>query len=130
MARLALDWYQIKLFAQHASGISMDALHVILGTMLLFATALLLRTSVGRPLPLVIVLLFVVANEASDFRVEIWPQLAMQAGEAAKDIVLTMIVPALIFLAARYRPALFTTNPADGPAAAAIPRASNRDAAE
>ena len=108
MQRLALDWYQVKLFLQHASGISMDALHVVAGTGLLFVAALLLRKSVARTMPLVIVLLIAVANEASDFRAEIWPQLAMQAGESAKDIVLTMIVPAMIFLAARYRPALFT----------------------
>ena len=107
MQELALDWYQVKLFAQHASGINMDALHVIAGTLLLFAAAFLLRTTVARPLPLVIVLLMEIVNEASDFRAEIWPQLAMQAGEAAKDVVLTMTVPTLIFLAARYRPALF-----------------------
>jgi len=103
---LALDWYQVKLFAQHASGIGMDALHVIGGTLLFFVAALLLRTTVARPLPLFIVLLVEIANEASDFRAEIWPQLAMQAGEAAKDVILTMIVPALIFLVARYRPTL------------------------
>jgi len=107
MQRLALDWYQVKLFAQQASGIGMDAMHVIAGALLLFAAALLLRTSVARPLPLLIVLLIELLNEASDFRAELWPQLAMQAGEAAKDIVLTMSVPLLIFLATRYRPALF-----------------------
>ena len=106
MHELALDWYQVKLFAQHASGIGMDALHVIGGTLLLFVAAMLLRTTVARPLPLLIVLLIEIANEASDFRAEIWPQLAMQAGEAAKDVILTMIVPALIFLVARYRPTL------------------------
>ncbi|HEY0164260.1 MAG TPA: hypothetical protein VGB39_02680, partial [Sphingomicrobium sp.] len=77
------------------------------GTLLLFAAAWLLRTSVARPLPLLVVLLAQLINEASDFRAEIWPQLAMQAGEAAKDVITTMIVPLLIFLAARYRPALF-----------------------
>jgi hypothetical protein len=107
MQRLALDWYQVKLFAQHATGMSMDSLHVIVGTALLFAVALLLRTSVARPLPLIIVLLVEIANEASDFRAEIWPQLAMQAGEAAKDVILTMVVPVLIFLLARHRPTLF-----------------------
>jgi len=105
--RLAFDWYQVKLFAQHASGISMDALHVIAGTLLLFAAAWLLRTSVARPLPLLVVLLAELINEASDFRAEIWPQLAMQAGEAGKDVITTMVVPLLIFLAARYRAALF-----------------------
>lgn len=68
MERLALDWYQVKLFAQHASGVSMDALHVIAGTGLLFFAALLLRTSVARALPLTIVLLVAIGNEASDFR--------------------------------------------------------------
>lgn len=107
MERLALDWYQVKLFAQHASGVSMDALHVIAGTGLLFFAALLLRTSVARAPPLAIVLLVAIGNEASDFRAGVWPQLAMQAGEAAKDIVLTMMVPVVIFLAARYRGWLF-----------------------
>ena len=106
MQRLALDWYQVKLFAQHASGMSMDALHVVAGTILLFAAAWLLRTSVARPLPMLVVLLAELLNEASDFRAELWPQLAMQAGEAARDVMLTMIVPLLIFLVARYRPAL------------------------
>ena len=107
MQGLAIDWYQVKLFAKHASGLSMDALHVIAGVAMLFAIALLLRTSVARPLPLALVLLVATVNEASDFQIEIWPQLAMQAGEAAKDIVLTTVVPALIFLAARLRPKLF-----------------------
>ena len=106
MQEFALDWYQVKLFVQHASGFGMDALHVIAGTLLLFAVALLLRTTVARPLPLLIVLLVGVINEASDFRLEIWPQLEVQAGEAAKDIILTMFVPTLIFLIARYRPRL------------------------
>ena len=107
MQRFALDWYQVKLFAQHASGMSMDALHVIAGVVLLLAAALLLRTSVARPLPLLIVLLVEVANEASDYLAEIWPHPGMQAGEAAKDLILTMAVPTLIFLAVRYRPKIF-----------------------
>jgi hypothetical protein len=107
MQGLALDWYQVKLFAQHASGMSMDSLHVIVGVMLLFASALLFGTTVARPLPLLVVLLLEIINEASDFRTEMWPQLGMQLGEAAKDLMLTMIVPSLIYLIARYRPRLF-----------------------
>jgi len=30
----AKDWYQVKLFLQHTSGFSMDALHVIIGVVL------------------------------------------------------------------------------------------------
>jgi hypothetical protein len=107
MHGLALDWYQVKLFVQHASGMSMDALHVVAGVFLLFAIAFILRTSVARRPPLLVVLLVALINEASDFGVELWPQMAMQAGEAAKDVILTMIVPVLIFFVARHRPKLF-----------------------
>ena len=102
----SIDWYQVKLFAQHASGISMDALHVIAGVALQLLIAALFRISLARPLPLLAVLMLVLINEANDFRIEIWPDPGMQFGEAAKDVVLTMLVPTLIFLVARYRPRL------------------------
>jgi diacylglycerol kinase len=102
----AEDWYQVKLFLEHASGFSMDALHVIVGVVVQFAIALLFRTSVARPLPLLAVLVLELVNEASDFRVEIWPQPGMQFGESAKDVLLTMALPTLIFLVVRYRPKL------------------------
>ena len=98
------DWYQVKLFAQRASGVHMDALHVIAGVVLLLLFALLLKRSVARPLPLLLVLALEIVNEVNDFRVEIWPDPGMQFGEAAKDVVLTMFLPVLIFLVARRRP--------------------------
>ena len=104
----AKDWYQVKLFLQHTSGFSMDALHVILGVVLQLAFAFLFRSSVARPLPLVSVLALELLNEASDFRVEIWPQPGMQFGESAKDIIMTMALPVLIFVVARYRPKLLS----------------------
>ncbi|MEO6582372.1 MAG: hypothetical protein ABIN68_06155, partial [Sphingomicrobium sp.] len=89
-----------------ASGFSMDSLHVIAGVVAQLALALLFRTSVARPLPLLLVLALELVNEASDFRVERWPQLGMQLGESANDVILTMALPLLIFLTARYRPTL------------------------
>lgn len=100
------DWYQVKLFLERASGFSMDALHVIAGVVLQLGIALLFRTSVARPWPWLSVLALELINEASDFRVEIWPQPGMQFGESAKDIILTMALPTLLFLVARYRPKL------------------------
>lgn len=100
------DWYQLKLFAAHSTGVSMDALHVVVGVLLQLLIALLFRSSVARPLPLLAVLALAVVNEANDFRVEIWPDPGMQFGESAKDIVLTMFIPTLIFLVARRRPKL------------------------
>jgi hypothetical protein len=84
----------------------MDSLHVIVGVVLQLAIALLFRTSVSRPLPLLSVLALELINEASDFRAELWPQPGMQLGESAKDVILTMALPTLIFLVARYRPKL------------------------
>ena len=101
-----LDWYQLKLFAAHSTGVSMDALHLVVGVLLQLLIALLFRSSVARPLPLLAVLALAVVNEANDFRVEIWPDPGMQFGESAKDIVLTMFIPTLIFLVARRRPKL------------------------
>ena len=100
----AVDWYQVKLFVEHSSGFSMDALHVIAGVVLQLGIAFLFKSSVARPLPLLAVLVFELLNEANDFRVEIWPDLGMQFGEAFKDLVLTMTLPTLLFLVARYRP--------------------------
>jgi diacylglycerol kinase len=100
------DWYQVKLFLERASGFSMDSLHAIAGVVIQFAIAFLFRTSVARPLPWLSVLALELINEASDFRVEIWPQPGMQFGESAKDVILTMVLPTLIFLVARYRPKL------------------------
>ena len=100
------DWYQLKLFAEHSTGVSMDALHVILGVVLQLLVALLFRSSLARPMPLLAVLALELVNEANDFRVEVWPDPGMQFGEAAKDIVLTMFLPTLIFLVASRRPKL------------------------
>ena len=101
-----VDWYQLKLFAEHSTGISMDALHVILGIVLQLLVALLFKSSLARPMPLLAVLALELVNEANDFRVEIWPDPGIQIGEAVKDVVLTMFIPTLIFLVARRRPKL------------------------
>ena len=102
----ALDWYQTKLFLQHSAGFSMDALHVIAGVLLQMLVAALFRTTLARPFPLIVVFLLELANEANDLRVEQWPQPGMQYGEGAKDLVITMILPVVIYLVARHRPKL------------------------
>ena len=102
----ATDWYQTKVFVEHASGFSMDALHVMIGAVLQLVIAFLFKSSVGRWFPLLAVLVLELINETSDFVVDIWPSASMQFGESAKDVMLTMFVPTLLFLVARYRPKL------------------------
>ena len=100
------DWYQLKLFAQHSTGVSMDALHVVVGVILQLLIAMLFRSSLARPMPLLALFALELVNEANDYRVEVWPDPGMQFGEAVKDVILTMFIPTLIFLVARRRPKL------------------------
>ncbi len=100
------DWYQLKLFAEHTLGVSMDSLHVIVGVIIQFGAAMALRTQVTRWRPWLIVLAVEHDNEWAALHVEKWPDPAMQYGEGAKDILLTMLLPTLILAAGRLSPAL------------------------
>ena len=109
-----LGWYQVKLFIEHASGISMDALHILVGFAIFLVAALALRRSVASALPWLATLLLEIGNEAYDLHVELWPDPGSQLGEGAKDIILTMALPTLLLLIARWRPRLLT-NGEDSP---------------
>jgi hypothetical protein len=84
----------------------MDALHVLAGVALQLGFAALLRTSLSHWGPWLFVLALEVANEVSDLVVEQWPDPGMQWGESARDVVLTMLLPSILLLVARRRPAL------------------------
>lgn len=109
-----VGWYQFKLFVEHASGISMDALHVLLGFVLFLLAARLLRRSVASCLPWLALLLLELGNEALDLTVERWPDIGQQLGEGAKDIVLTMALPTLLMFTARWKPGLLAARPERG----------------
>ena len=102
-----LSWYQAKMFIEHASFVSSDALHVIAGVLVWILIALALRKSLASPVPLAWLLALLLFNEVVDLWVERWPDLAMQYGESAKDLMVTMALPALLMALARLRPQLF-----------------------
>jgi hypothetical protein len=104
-------WYQIKLMIEHASGISMDALHILVGFILFLLAARILKAGVASPRPWLALLVLELLNEAYDLHVEIWPNFGTQLGEGIKDVLLTMLLPTLLALLARWRPGLFL--PAD-----------------
>ena len=54
-------------------------------------------------------------NEMVDLWTDQWPDPGMQIGEAAKDFGLTMLMPILLMLAARYLPDLFRQSPRPRP---------------
>jgi hypothetical protein len=86
----------MKAFLERASSVSMDAMHVIGGVVLFVAFAVLLRRPITSWLPWVCLLMVVFVNELADLTVEKWPNPAEQFGEAAKDVLLTMLLPTLL----------------------------------
>ena len=100
-------WYEGKLYIENALAISNDALHVVLGFVAWIGLATVLRRPLTSWLPFAGLAIVLLWNEVVDLCVEQWPDPVQQYGEGAKDVALTLIVPTLILLAARYRPQLF-----------------------
>ncbi len=101
------SWYQAKQFLEHAVSVSNDALHVVLGVLVQLVAGLLLRRPLSALTPWLAALALTIWNEAVDLWSEQWPEAAMQYGEGAKDVLLTMLLPTALLLAARLRPNLF-----------------------
>ena len=110
-----LSWYQAKMFIEHVSFVSSDALHVIAGVVIWILIALALRRPLSSGVPLAWLLIILLFNEAVDLWVERWPDLAMQYGESAKDLMVTMALPALLMALVRLRPQLFVKRGSRGP---------------
>jgi hypothetical protein len=112
-----VDWHHFKEWLEQASGLDMDALHVHAGILIQIAAAFVLRRPLRSPIPWLVVLAAILANELYDFRYEIWPQSerGLQYAESAKDIWNTMLLPTLVLLLARYRPALFAGRKVSAP---------------
>ena len=102
-----MSWYDAKMFIEHASVVNSDGLHVLLGVLLWMLIALVLRRSLSAPLPWLVLLALTLFNEGVDLWMEQWPDKAMQLGESAKDVLLTMTLPVVLSLSIRLRPTLF-----------------------
>ena len=102
-----MTWYEAKMFIEHASVVNSDGLHVLIGVPAWLAVALALRRSLADRLPWLILLALTLLNECVDLWAEQWPDKAMQFGESAKDVLLTMTLPTLLLFAVRLRPNLF-----------------------
>ena len=105
------SWHEGKVFIEHTLRIEHGTLHVIVGMLLWLIFALLFRRPLTAWLPWLLVFGVIVWNETVDLWFEIWPDPGRQYGEGFKDILLTMVVPTVLMLAARYRPDLFRQSP-------------------
>ncbi len=108
------SWHDSKSFIEHIIGFSHDALHVLIGPPIQLAIAATIRTNLRDLRPLAILLVLELLNEWHDLRVEQWPDAGMQWGEGAKDLVLTLALPVLLMLVARYAPSLFGVEKREG----------------
>lgn len=101
-----MDWYGVKLIAMEATGLSKDALHVLVGFTGQIIVAAVLRRTLASPIPWLCVLLAELANEWFDLNHEDWPDRPMWPG-SVHDIWVTMFVPTVLLLLSRYAPGFF-----------------------
>jgi hypothetical protein len=97
----------LKLFIDRSLGFSQDAIDVVAGVAVLFAAALVLRKPVSSIWPLLIVLLLASLNASSDWWMGQGPRPDPHFRQAARDLLVTMAVPMLLMLSARWAPWLY-----------------------
>lgn len=101
------SWHEGKLFIEHTVAINHDALHIIVGVFVWLGLGALTRRPLSMLRPWLWLLAIIGWNETVDLWVEQWPDPGMQYGEGAKDLMLTMALPAILMWATRSRPDLF-----------------------
>ena len=107
-------WHELKLSLSLSLGVSQDALHVIAGVALQLFAAWATRGWLGSLWPWLLVILLAAGNEGWDLGFETWPNRDDQWRESAKDFVVTIFLPTLLFLASRARTALLSRPTASG----------------
>jgi hypothetical protein len=97
-------WGSEKKALAHTLQVSEPTLHVHVGLLLFVLACIITRRGVGKWTPLLVVLAFELANEASDFIMFFMSRWRWTPGETVLDIVLTMIWPTVLTLLGRYGP--------------------------
>lgn len=106
-----MDWYSIKALMIEQTDLSRDALHIFAGVGGQLLVALLIRRGLGHPLPWLVVLVAELVNEYFDLNEgDVWGERPMWPG-SVRDLLVTMAIPTLLLLLARYAPGLFTPRP-------------------
>ena len=101
-----MTWFEAKMFLEHSVSVSPDALHVIAGAVIFLACARLFRCSISSWRVWAALLCLNFFNEFVDLWAERWPDPARQYGQGLKDLLLTMTVPTILVLVARFWPML------------------------
>jgi hypothetical protein len=100
-------WTHARSFLEQLAGLGHATFAILACTGLWIAAGLLLRRSLAAMVPWAAVLLVSVWNEAAQLVLQHWPDRVWQYRESARDLLLAMLLPTLLMLAIRARPALF-----------------------
>ena len=98
-----MDWAAIKTVITGETGLSRDALHLLVGVGLYLLLVAMLPSRLSRWLAWLLVLIAALGNEWADYLHETWPG---QGSETAKDLATTMALPTLLLFVARFAPHL------------------------
>jgi len=101
-----MTWFETKMFLEHTISIDPDAMHVIAGAVIFLVCARLFRCSISSWRVWAALLCLNFFNEFVDLWAERWPDPARQYGQGMKDLLLTMTVPTILALVARFSPKL------------------------
>lgn len=101
-----MNWWDMKMWVEESTGLSMDALHVHAGVLAQLIFALILRRSISSVWPWLLVLLAALANEWWDLTFEIWPTRDQQWQESIRDVWNTMLLPTTLLVLSRFAPGL------------------------
>lgn len=99
-----MEWFDLKVILIQFSGLSRDALHVLLGVSAQVLVASVPGQSLARFWPWLAVLAGALLNEWYDLNYETWPEIDLQYAESIKDVTVTMALPTLLLLLARFAP--------------------------
>ena len=102
------SWHEGKVFIEHAVAIDHDALHIIAGLLIWLAICRGSSATLLRWKPFLWTFAIASWNEAVDLWVDIWPEPGRQFGEGFKDLMLTVIGPAIVIAGARLWPSIFS----------------------
>jgi len=100
-------WIEYKHYLSTLTGLSQDALHIYAALLIQFGAAWLLKRTLSSALPLLLVLLAVLLNEAGDLYLPGNPLESWQISGSIKDLWNTILAPSLLFTMARISPQVF-----------------------
>jgi hypothetical protein len=108
---IAVAWEQARPFAEHSIGFSSNSLVTIAAVLIQLLACALLRKPISSIWPWLVIFLLICGNEAVYFRSIGWSADEPQLRLRVTHFLLTLAVPTMLMLAARWWPRLLARSP-------------------